>query len=85
MQEIGLGLRDLGGDPGVRQHPQPLDRPFRRHAIARRRLMGRQVRPKLAETFEVGRVVDPFGHVIEGEVAHLAFDPRPIETNRSVW
>jgi hypothetical protein len=54
------------------------------HDIARRRLVGRQVRAKLAETIVVGVVVDPFSHVSEGEVAQLPLDAGPIETNRPV-
>jgi hypothetical protein len=36
------------------------------------------------EAFEVGRVVDPLRDVVQVEVAHLAFDPGTVETNRSV-
>jgi hypothetical protein len=85
VREVGLRLWDLSGGPRLRQHPQPLGRPFHGHAIARGRIHCRQVRVKLAETIEMGGVVDPFRDVVKSQVAHLAFDPGPIETNRPVW
>jgi hypothetical protein len=84
VQQVGPGLGDVGVDPRVRQHPQPVHRQFRRQITARGRIHRRKVDAELPEAFEVGRVVDPFRDVVQGQIAHLASDPGSVETNRSV-
>jgi hypothetical protein len=59
-------------------------RPLRGQITARGRIQRRKVHAELPEAFEVGRVVDPFRDVVQDQVAHLAFDPSPVETNRPV-
>ena len=72
------------GRAGRRKHAQPLHRPLREQITARGHIHRRKVHAELPETFEVGRVVDPFREVVEGEVAHLAFDPGSVRpTGRS--
>jgi len=84
MQQVRPGLRDVGVDPRVRQHPEPLNRPFRGQITALGRIHGRKILAELPETVEIRHVVDPFRNVVQGQIAHLAFDPRPVETDRSV-
>jgi len=45
---------------------------------------GRKVNAEVPEALEVARVVDPFRDVVQGQVAHLAFDPSSVEANRSI-